>query len=91
MSILSKLFGGGGGEAQETKPETYKGFSIIPTPVREGSRYRLSAKISKDIDGETKEHVLIRADVLDDVASANEAGIAKAKQVIDEQGDRLFN
>ena len=47
---------------------------------------RRPALIEKD--GRT--HTLIRADVLEDLAAASEASIGKAKQMIDEQGDRLF-
>lgn len=85
MSILKRLFGGGT-SAPEPKSETYNGFTITPTPIREGSRFRISALIEKD----GKSHTLIRADVLEDLAAANEASVNKAKQMIDEQGDRLF-
>ena len=90
MSILKKLFGGGGVQPAP-EPEDYQGFAITPEPVNEGGRYRIGATISKDIGGETKTHHLIRADVLDDQKSAVDASIRKAKQVIDEQGDRLFD
>ncbi len=42
------------------------------------------------MDGTVKSHTLIRADTLGDLEGANEASISKAKQVIDEQGDRIF-
>lgn len=86
MSIFKKLFGGGASAAPEPKSESYKDFAITPTPIREGSRFRISALIEKD----GKSHTLIRADVLEDLAAANEASIGKAKQMIDEQGERLF-
>ena len=89
MSLLSKLFGGGQSKP-EAQPEDYKGFGIIPQPMKEGSRYRIGARIEKEIDGELKSHSLIRADTLEDLTTANEASVGKAKQVIDEQGDRLF-
>ncbi len=79
MSLFSRLFGGGSEPPPE--PETYKGFAITPTPVKEGSRYRLSAKIEKD--GATQE--IVRADVFEDLETANDVAIRKAKQVIDEQ------
>ena len=71
-------------------PETYDGFTIFPEPASEGGRYRIGARIEKEIGGELKSHILIRADVLDDHQSAVTASLNKAKQVIDEQGDRLF-
>ncbi len=36
-------------------------------------------------------HRLIRADMFDDRAAAATAALSKARQVIDEQGDRLFS
>ena len=86
MSILSKLFGGGA-SAPEPTPEDYNGFAITPTPQKEGPRWRIGARIEKD----GKVHNLIRADVLEDKAAADEASVRKARQMIDEQGDRLFN
>ena len=87
MSLLSKLFGARSKpSAPEQQPEEYNGFTIVPTPIREGSRFRLSARIEKG----DRIHTLIRADMLDDEMTAISASIAKAKRMIDEQGDRLF-
>lgn len=89
MSLLSRLFGGGAPKPGHS-PETYKGFTITPDPAREGSRFRIGARIEKEIGGEVKSHTLIRADTLDDEEAAVAASLGKARQVIDEQGDRLF-
>ncbi|MEL6211553.1 MAG: HlyU family transcriptional regulator [Pseudomonadota bacterium] len=86
MSLLSKLFGGGGAAQSEPTTETYQGFTITPEPQRDGTNWRIAAKIEKE--GMT--HTLIRADQLSDRAECEKFSIAKAKQVIDEQGDRLF-
>jgi len=92
MSFFKKLFGGSGGVPKTAnKPVTYEGFTIIANPMREGSQYRIAAQIEKEIDGEIKTHSLIRADLLNGLDDANEASIGKAKQAIDEQGDRLFS
>ena len=92
MSLFSKLFGGGGSgsSAPEAQSEDYNGFTITPTPIREGSEYRVSARIEKQVGEEMKTHTLIRADTMSDNDAANSASIAKAKQMIDEQGERLF-
>ena len=92
MSILSKLFGRGGGDASapEEQPVTYKGFTIRPAPIVEGKQYRLAAWIEKEVGGEPKSHHLIRADMTATRDTAVEAAIAKAKQLIDEQGEQLF-
>lgn len=88
MSFLKKLFGGGASE--EVASETYKDCRITPTLQRDTDGYRLCAKIEKDIDGETRTHTLIRADKIGSQEEATAITIAKAKQVIDEQGDALF-
>lgn len=85
MSLFSKLFGGG--SAPEPESEIYEGFRITPSPAKEGGRFRIGATIEKD--GQT--HHLIRADMLETLEDANQASIRKAKQMIDEQGERLFN
>jgi hypothetical protein len=90
MSILSKLFGGGGTKPPETKSEEYNGFKITPQPMKEGSKYRIGALVEKEIGGEMQSHTLIRADTLDDLQGANDASIGKAKQLIDQMGERLF-
>ncbi|MDW3181307.1 HlyU family transcriptional regulator [Roseobacter sp.] len=88
MSILKKLFGGR--PAPEAPTETYEGFRISATPVAEGNTYRVSALIEKDVDGETLSHRLIRADTVQGLEEAQKACFRKAKQVIDEQGERIF-
>lgn len=91
MSILSRLFGGGGKrETPEPATEAYQGFRIIPAPQEADGGYRIGARIEKEIGGEVKVHHLMRADVLRDRDAAEQASIRKAKQVIDEQGDALF-
>ncbi|MEP0961264.1 MAG: HlyU family transcriptional regulator [Roseobacter sp.] len=94
MSFFKKLFGGVGNapEAEATATvESYEGFRITPTPISEGGTFRISALIEKEIDGDTKQHTLVRADTVQGIEIAQEASIRKAKQVIDEQGDRIFN
>ena len=89
MSLFSRLFGGGG--KPEPEPEAHQGFSIMATPIREGSKFRISARIEKEIDGEKKEHVLIRADTVDDIETATQVSLAKARMLIDTQGESLFD
>lgn len=88
MSLLSKLFGSRSKSSAETEQpaEEYNGFAITPTPIKEGPRYRLSARIEKD----GKTHMLIRADTVEDEATALASSLAKAKQAIDQLGDGIF-
>ena len=84
MPFLSKLFGSSRPEPQPA--QEYKGYAITMVPMPEGSQYRLSALIEKD----GKQHRLIRSDMLPSLEAANDAALAKAKQVIDQMGDDLF-
>lgn len=89
--VFGKLFGRKGAEVKEAEAVTYQGFRIYPDPQKDGGQYRITARIEMDIDGETKTHTLIRADTIGGLEAATEATINKAKQVIDEQGKRLFD
>ena len=89
MSLLSKLFGGGSGPAK-AEPEIHNGFRIFPEPASEGGGYRIGARIEKDVDGETKVHMMIRADTYQSKDTAIEASLTKAKLLIDQQGDAIF-
>ncbi len=42
------------------------------------------------VDGESRTHELIRADTMGSLDDATAISVAKARQMIDEQGDRLF-
>ncbi len=90
MSFLKKLFGGKSGEASASAPEMHEGYIIQPAPMADGGQFRLRAEIRKEVDGEMKTHTLIRADVFPSADQAVEASVLKAKQVIKEQGERMF-
>lgn len=96
MSFLKKLFGlGGAGEDGGSEPEAseaqeYKGFTIRATPFKADGQFQTCAVITKDVDGTTKEHRLIRADRFAALDAAVEISFRKARQMIDEQGERLF-
>lgn len=94
MSFFKKLFGGGDAaprEAPAGKAEDYKGYAIRAAPFQEGGQYQTCGVISKEIGGEAKEHRFIRADRFPSLDDATETSLRKAKQLIDEQGDRLFD
>ncbi len=93
MSFLKKLFGGGDGSAgaPSVDPVEYEGYAIYPEPIKEGSVFRISARIEKTIDGAHKTQTLVRADTVNSVEAANDMSVNKAKQVINERGDKLFD
>ncbi|MGQ0564503.1 MAG: HlyU family transcriptional regulator [Gemmobacter sp.] len=86
MPFWSRLFGSAPAEPAPEKGEEYKGFRITPTPIREGGQFRVSARIEK----EGRRHDLIRADTTGSADEAAAMSLAKARQIIDEQGDGVF-
>ncbi len=96
MSFLKKLFGGGSdsdGDAGGRKvldSEEYQGFTIKAIEMKAGSEFQLSGAIEKEIDGEQKVHTFVRADRLPSADQAAASTLSKGRQIIDEQGERLF-
>jgi len=85
----------GGGEAARepeaaAEPVEYKGFRIRPAPYPSKGQYQTAGVIEKAFGAETKEHRFVRAETHASKDDAAAFSIAKAKQIIDEQGDRLF-
>lgn len=91
MSLFSKLFGGGL-KAPETppEPEWHNGFAIYPEPEQEAGGYRIGARIEKEVGGEMRSHLMLRADVLGSKEEASAESLRKAKIFIDQMGDRIF-
>lgn len=93
MSFLKSLFGGGAkdkaapGPARETE---HAGFLIQATPFKEGGQFQTCGIVAKEIGGVRKEHRFIRADRFATLDEAADFSLSKARQIIDEQGDRLF-
>ena len=90
MSFLKKLFGGGGGSAPSTSAETHNGYTIFAEPVKDGSTWRIGARIEKVVNGEVKSHRMIRADTLQNFDDAVKASLDKARMLVDQQGDTIF-
>jgi len=90
MSFLKKLFGGKDSGSAAAASEMHEGYIITPAPIGENGQFRLCADIRKEVDGEMKSHRLIRADVFASADQAVDASVSKAKQVIREQGERMF-
>jgi hypothetical protein len=91
--IFSRLSGEGSGApeaAAATAEVEYKGYMIRPTPYKNNGQYQTSGTIRKDTPEGAKEHKFIRADTYASLDDANAFAIMKAKQLIDQQGDRMF-
>lgn len=79
--------GGGEGEAV-----AYKDYTIHPAPRREGGQWLTAGVIRKagDGNGGIQEHRFVRAETHATRDGAEEFAVLKGKQIIDQQGDRLF-
>lgn len=91
MSLLSRLFGSTPTPKPEAEPEVYKDFRIFAEPVKEGGTFRVAARIEREIDGELKTHLMVRADTCNSAEMAEEVSTRKAKTLIDQTGNALFD
>jgi hypothetical protein len=93
MSFLKRLFGGGSASAAETAPAAtaeHDGYMIKATPYEEGGQWQMCGVIEKVVDGEAKAHRFIRADRFPSREQAAEFTLSKARQIIDQTGERMF-
>jgi len=93
MSFLSALFGrrADAKAGKLAEPVEYKGFVIRAAPYKNNGHYQTAGTIEREIGGVRKEHRFIRADscaVYDDAVTFT---VNKACQIIDLQGDRIFD
>ncbi|NVO13494.1 MAG: hypothetical protein HXX10_05595 [Rhodoplanes sp.] len=93
MSFLKSLFGGRSAPAEtpQGEPVEYKGYVIRPAPFQNGGQYQTAGTIEKNIDGVRKEHRFIRADSHASLDDAKTFSLSKARQIVDLQGDRMFD
>jgi hypothetical protein len=92
-SIFGGLASGARGENPGTPAETveYNGYRIKPAPYRtDGGVYQTAGAIEKDGPDGMRVHRFVRADTHPSRDDAIAFSVAKAKQMIDLQGDRIF-
>lgn len=96
MSFFKSLFGwnksGPDAEAAPTEGATleHKGFLITAAPFRNEGQFQTAGRITKEVGGEMKEHKFIRADRHASHEDAVTFSLSKGRQIVDEQGERLF-
>lgn len=94
MSFLKSLFGMGGKPAEEApatlKQAEHNGFSIEARPYKEGGQFQTAGVITKTVDGVKKEHKFVRADRFTTIEEAADFALTKGRQIVDEQGERMF-
>jgi hypothetical protein len=92
LSSLKGLFASGESSTPEKAEDVveYKGFSIVPAPMKDGGQYRVAATITKGEGEEQKTHTFIRSDLMPNRDECLEITLRKAKLTIDQLGDNIF-
>ena len=90
-NFLKSLFGGGDKKALPEEAEVYNGYTIQPAPQNVSGGWSTEGVISKEIGGELKSHHFIRADTCGDRDGAVQLTLTKARVLIDQAGDDIFN
>ena len=96
MSFFKKLFGKTDNKQLDNSSIDnaeieYQGFMIRATPYENEGQLQSCGVISKTIDGALKQHRFIRADRFTNMNDAVTMVHIKARQIIDEQGERIFD
>ena len=96
MSFWKRLFGGGGGDrsAAPDKPvqiAEHNGFTIEARPYKEGGQFQVAGVVAKGEGEARKEHKFIRADRFPTAEEAADFALMKGRQIVDQQGDRVFD
>jgi hypothetical protein len=92
-TFWNRLGGGRDRAGPEEAPAAaveYKGYRIRPAPYPARGQYQTAGVIEKDFASGVKEHRFVRAETHASRDAAGTFAIAKGKQIIDEQGDRIF-
>ncbi|WP_262300105.1 HlyU family transcriptional regulator [Microvirga sesbaniae] len=91
--LWNRLAGGGhasGHEEPAADAVEYKGFRIRPAPYSAKGGFQTAGVIEKDFETGMKEYRFVRAETHPSKDKASTFAITKGKQIIDEQGDRVF-
>ncbi|MEZ5536231.1 MAG: HlyU family transcriptional regulator [Thiolinea sp.] len=86
LDSVKSLFSADEKPAGNFPAEEYKGFTITPTPQKEGGQFRVCGLITR---GE-QSHQFFRADLLSDADACAAETLRKAKITIDQLGDGIF-
>ena len=94
MSFWKSLFGGGKSAdpatAAAVSEAEHKGYRIEARPYLDNGQYQVAGTVSRTVDGTPKEHRFIRADRFGSIEEAAQVALMKGRQIVDQQGDRMF-
>jgi len=95
MSLLKSLFGLGKKSTSDEAPvaagsREFNGYLIVATPMKAGHEFQVCGVISREIDGDRREHHFIRVDKLTSRDDCIELIFRKGEQMVAQMGDRIF-
>lgn len=96
LNWLKSILGGGnadaakGGKSAVQHEEDYGEYHLEISPLKVGGQYRVAGTITRRDDPE-KRYNLIRADLCPTLDIAVEQSLTKARQTVDQLGDRMFD
>lgn len=93
MSFFKRLFGGGSAEPEQPKTTAeaeHAGFTIHAQPYKAEGGWQTAGIVSKGEGEHRREHRFIRADRFPAIEDATEFALRKGRQLVDEQGERMF-
>jgi hypothetical protein len=81
----------GGTAEQPGDAVEYSGFRIRPAPYAAEGQFQTAGTIEKDFPSGMKEYRFVRAERHASRDEAASFALTKGRQIIDEQGDRIFD
>lgn len=94
-NMFKSLFGSSGAGKQEAAVKgtavDYEGYTIVAEPRPAGGQWQIAGRIEKTAGATPRVHTFIRADTLPDQEGAANEMIRKAKLMIDQQGETIFD
>ena len=94
MSFWKRLFGSSASGASGSfagESREFDGHVIYAEPVKDNGQWRLAGRITKEIDGATKEHKFVRADLFSSREDAVSIAFQKGELIIRQTGKSLFS
>lgn len=91
--LWKRLVGGSGaaGPAEAGDAIEYKGYRIRPAPYSAEGQFQTAGTIERDSPSGLQSYRFVRAERHASRDAAAEFAVTKGRQIIDEQGERMFD
>jgi hypothetical protein len=89
--LIKRLFPGNNEPNPVTATESYSGFEIEAAPMREATGWRVAGRVVWRRGEEALQHEFVRADSFPSQDNATAMSLDKGRQLVDEQGESLFD